>query len=121
MVEGPVEDLIEGGRCGIEQSSRWSSPLRHFTSDVVARLLWFGGRPGIQRDGNLVVEPPLSILRSDRGWRAVALGDGPARSGVQAGDGLGSMLEPMGLLDRYIDTRMTCSRQAPPQWPPYTV
>ena len=32
-VEGPVEDLTEGGRCGIERSSRRSFPLRHVTSD----------------------------------------------------------------------------------------
>jgi len=43
MVEEPVEDLTQGGRCGMERSSCRSSPLRHFTSDVVARLLWFGG------------------------------------------------------------------------------
>jgi hypothetical protein len=33
-----VEDLTEGGRCGIERSSRRSSPLRHLTSDVVAPI-----------------------------------------------------------------------------------
>jgi len=49
MVEETVEDLTEGGHCGIERSSRRSSPLRHFTSDAIVRLLWFGGGPGIQR------------------------------------------------------------------------
>jgi hypothetical protein len=58
MVEEPVEDLTEGGRCGIERSSRRSSPLRHVTSDVVARSLWFGGGREYS-DANLVVEPPL--------------------------------------------------------------
>jgi hypothetical protein len=43
MVEESAEDLTDGGRYGIERSSRRSSPLRHVTSDAVARLLWFGG------------------------------------------------------------------------------
>ena len=33
------------------------SPVRHVTSDVVARLLWFGGGRE-SSDANLVAEPP---------------------------------------------------------------
>jgi hypothetical protein len=43
MVEESAEDLTDGGRYGIARSSRRSSPLRHVTSNAVARLLWFGG------------------------------------------------------------------------------
>jgi hypothetical protein len=55
MVEEPVEDLIEGGRCGIERSS----PLRHFSSEVVAPIAVVRRRVREYSDANLVVEPPL--------------------------------------------------------------
>jgi hypothetical protein len=53
-----VEDLTEGRHCCIERSSRRLSPLRYFSSDVIARLQWFGGGREYS-EANLVVEPPL--------------------------------------------------------------
>jgi hypothetical protein len=54
-----VEDLTEGRHCCIERSSRRPSPLRHFTSDVIASIAVSSEASREYSDPNLVVEPPL--------------------------------------------------------------
>jgi hypothetical protein len=60
MVEEPVEDLTEGVAVALSGHPVGRLHSATFTRSSWPRLQWFGGGPGIQRDANLVVEPPLS-------------------------------------------------------------